>query len=547
MAPKSAEEMAGSMREISVSQFFEKNRHLIGYDNKNRALLTVIKEAVDNSLDACQEAGMKPDILVKIQEMADDKIKLYVEDNGPGIPKDKLPNVFGKLLYGSKFHRLRQSRGQQGIGISGAVLYAQLTTNKPTWVASKTGADKPTNTLKLMLDTARNQAEIIEEKVDNDALKHQGTAVEMIIESKYKKGDQSVDEFLRQTAIANPYAKITLVVPGKDGQEKIVFPRVIDELPPQPKEIKPHPYGTELGTLRQMLKTSSTRSLQGFLTGEFSRVGDDSAKEICAKAKLDPKMKPEDVPQDQIEKLRKAMQEVKLMKPPTDCLAPIGEVALAEGLKKELQAEFVATVTRSPAVYSGRPFQIEAAVAYGGPNLQVEGAAKLIRLANRVPLLYQAGGCATTEAATSTNWKPYGITQTGQNMPQGPVAIFLHIASVWVPFTSESKDAIASNPEILEEMRLALQECGRRIGRYIKGKHSHQERARRMELFERYIPELANVTAELTGEKAEGIKKGLEIILAKNKNNYVETETAEEAGEKEAKKAAAETEDVEEE
>src|SRR3989344_3918385 len=126
-----AQELAKKQREISISEFFTKNRHLLGFDNPTRALLMTVKETVDNSLDSITEAKILPEILVQIKKLAEDRFKVIVEDNGPGIVKEQIPRVFGKLLYGSKFHRHRQSRGQQGIGVSASVLYSQLTTGKP--------------------------------------------------------------------------------------------------------------------------------------------------------------------------------------------------------------------------------------------------------------------------------------------------------------------------------------------------------------------------------------------------------------------------------
>ena len=117
-ARATAESMAAKQRDISVSEFFAKNRHLLGFDNPRKALLTTVKEAVDNSLDACEEAGIVPEIWVVIEATGNNRFKVSVQDNGPGIVKKQIPLIFGKLLYGSKFHRLRMSRGQQGIGIS---------------------------------------------------------------------------------------------------------------------------------------------------------------------------------------------------------------------------------------------------------------------------------------------------------------------------------------------------------------------------------------------------------------------------------------------
>ena len=132
----STEELAEKIREVSIAEFFEKNRHLLGYENPTKSLFTVVKEAVDNSVDACIEARILPKIKVSVKQLGENIYKVRVEDNGPGLPPEKVPIAFGKFLVGSKFYRYRQSIGTQGIGIKGAILYAQLTTGKPAKITT---------------------------------------------------------------------------------------------------------------------------------------------------------------------------------------------------------------------------------------------------------------------------------------------------------------------------------------------------------------------------------------------------------------------------
>ncbi len=509
-----AQELAKKQREISVSEFFTKNRHLLGFDNPTRALLMTVKEAVDNSLDACTEAKILPEIKVEIKKLAEDRFKVIVEDNGPGIVKEQIPRIFAKLLYGSKFHRIKMNRGQQGIGISASVLYSQLTTGKASVIISKIHKNKPAHYYELKIDTAKNEPLILKDEIKEWNKEH-GTRIEIELEAKYQKGRQSVDEFIKGVAIVNPQAKIVYITPEN---EKMVFDRATEELPIEAKEIMPHPYGIELGTLIKMLAETSARTLQGFLTTDFCRIGPGTAKEMCDKAGLKTEMRPRDVSHEQAEKLFKAMQEVKVIAPPTDCLSPIGSALLEKGLKKELPAEFYVTISRSPVVYRGFPFSIEIGIAYGG-ELDKEGTIKLMRFANRVPLLYQQGACAITEAVIETNWKPYGLQQSGNNLPVGPAVVVVHMASVWVPFTSEAKDAIAHYDEIMKEIKLALQECGRKLGLYIRKHIRAQEHQERMNLFEKYIPEVASSLSVLSGAKKEEIQKDLEKVLKKETPN----------------------------
>jgi DNA topoisomerase VI subunit B len=518
-----AEDLAKGQRDISVAEFFEKNRHLLGFDNPRKSLLTAIKEAVDNALDACEEAKILPEISVEIIEMAESRYRIIVEDNGPGIVKEQIPKIFAKLLYGSKFHRLRQSRGQQGIGISAAVMFAQLTTGRPTKIISKTSQNKPAHYMELHLNTQTNSPEIMVDEVKPWDSKEHGTKIEMDLEASYIKGDQSVDQYLKETAIVNPHATLIYTNPKA---EQFIYARATDTLPKEPLEIKPHPYGLELGMLMKMLKNTEARTLNSFLLNDLSRVGQGTAKEICEVALIDPKKKPEDMSMQDAEKLLKSMKDTKIMSPTTDCLSPIGEELLEKSLKKEINAEFYVTVMRPIFVYRGNPFQVEVGLAYGG-NQSKDEQIQILRFANRVPLLYQQGACAITKSITTTNWKSYGIQQSNGSIPVGPLTILVHLSSVWVPFTSESKEALAHYPEIIKELKLAVQEAGRRLQLYVSKKHRVQNQLERANLFERYMPEVADALSRLTGDNKEKILSELRAMTNKEeiKQQIYEMET----------------------
>lgn len=498
---KKAEDMAGQTKEISVSEFFEKNRHLLGYDNKIKALLIIVKEGVDNALDAAEEARIMPEIYVKVEELEKEKYKIVIKDNGPGIVKENIPRIFGTLLYGSKFHRLRQSRGQQGLGISCAVMYSQLTTGEAAEVISSTGNGK-THKYKIKIDVKHNKPEILsDEIIDMDSW--HGTQITLICEGIYREHKQSILEYLKETAISNPFAKITFDSPTG----KFDFNAGVDRLPEEPKEIAPHLYGIEVGILSRMLKSTKARTLQSFLTSEFSRVGSTAANEIISKAgimgedgKPDARLSPRRLTDEQLVSIVKAVKEVKLSRPPTDCLSPLGADAVEKGMAKELNPDFITAVSRSPTVYRGWPFQIEVGLAYGGSI----DSAKFMRFANRVPLLYQQGDCAMTKSMAAIDWRRYGLQ--GDKLPEGPIAVFIHMASVWVPFTSESKEAVASYPIILKEVKLALQEATRKLSIYLSGMRKAQYQQERLKIFDRYAGETASALSELTGRDPDEIQ-----------------------------------------
>ncbi len=539
----SAAEMGARQREISVSEVFTKNRHLLGFDNPRKALLTCVKEAVDNALDACEEAGILPEVVVKLEVASNgeappspsqaNRFRITVIDYGPGIVRQQIPPIFAKLLYGSKFHRLRMSRGQQGIGISAAGMYAQLTTGKPVQITSRTSARAPAHYFEVQIDTKKNEPRILERK-QIDWENHRGTQVTLEIEGRYQKGRASVDEYLEQVAIANPHVKLIYHTPEGETKE---YPRTIQELPPQPREIKPHPYGIEFGMLLKMLHDSKSHSLAGFLSSDFSRVSSNLAQEICKAAKVSPDTRPRNVHGTAAETLYKTIQSTKIMAPPSNCISPIGEKAILHGLYKQIKGDFYTAVTRPPAVYRGNPFIIEAGLAYGkGPEHAADKVedpkiplaegeqqnddnelARVIRYANRVPLLYQQSACSTFKAVLDTTWRNYGVPQSRGALPGGPMVIFVHMASVWVPFTSESKEAIADYDEIRKEIKLALQECGRRLGVFLRRRERAKGEFRRRNIFELYIEEVVEACSRLKRGKLakEKLKDQLQKIGTK--------------------------------
>jgi DNA topoisomerase VI subunit B len=581
-----AESMAAKQRDISVSEFFAKNRHLLGFDNPRKALLTAVKEAVDNSLDACEEAGIVPELWVHIEATGANRFKVGVQDNGPGIVKKQIPLIFGKLLYGSKFHRLRMSRGQQGIGISAAGMYGMLTTGKPVKIVSKISPRKPAHYFEIQIDTKRNQPEIINGKGEGEDIpagdkggkyiaEHgiewvsalsSGTRVTIELEGRHMRGRGSVDEYLEQTAIANPHVTIHYIDPEAT---ETTYERSTSQLPPEPQEIKPHPYGIELGRLVTMLKDSTAGTMSQFLTSSFSRVSPAIAQKICETAKISTRSNTKRIGRHEAEALYQAIQNTKISAPSTDCISPIGEPLILKGLHHQVPGEFYSAATRPPSVYRGNPFLIEVGLAYGGASpaqkvsldtltemlsesdarsvrqfllnsfdgigaagaekilteanigprqstqkLSKEDTARLhtamrnvnlsegqtmqvLRYANRVPLQFQPAACAITQAVIGNNWRSYGLTQSRGQLPVGPVTVMVHMASVWVPFTSESKEAIASYPEITKDLRLALQAVGRKLAMYLNKRNRVKQEGERREIFLRYLGEVAGAVASI--------------------------------------------------
>ena len=500
-----AEKIASKQKQISISEFFEKNKHFLGFDTLQRAVITAVKEAVDNSLDACEESRILPTIKIEINKLKGDKLELICQDNGPGIPRNSVENVFGKFLLGSRFHAIRQTRGQQGIGITGVVMYSQLTTGSKTHVISKIKSDSSAVYVNLGLDTRRNKATKSNERRDvwfeDSEEVSSGLKIQTVMKAKYQRGRQSVNQYLRMTSIVNPHATIQLIV--RDGNGEIIdhghWIRTTERLPRVVEEIKPHPHGIHLGQLQRMLKEADERKLTSFLRHNFSGVSMRAAREILEKAELEEGRTPVRIKPDEAQAMLDSFQKVKLLAPPTDCLSPIEEILIKKGLSKAIDSRFASTVTRKPAVSQGNPFQIEVGLVFGG-DLSADGPIEVLRFANRVPLMYQQGGCLLTKALESVDWKRYGLDHPGgKGLPKGPAAVLIHLASTNVQFTSEAKEAVADNEEVFEEIRKAMLEVGRGLRNHLKKSSQRKKAQEKFDLINIILPEISRKSSEMLG------------------------------------------------
>ena len=501
--------LAGKQKQIAISEFFEKNKHFLGFDSLQRSIITAVKEAVDNSLDACEEERILPDIRVEINRLEGDRIELISQDNGPGIPRGAIEHVFGKFLLGSRFHAIRQTRGQQGIGITGVVMYGQLTTGSKTTVISKVKEDSSAVRVDLGIDTRKNKAiksgesrDIWIDDITGEEIKH-GLKIRTEMKAKYQRGRQSVYQYLRMTSIVNPHATISLAVKDRDGEliEEGHWPRTTGRLPRVVEEIKPHPHGIHLGRLQRMLREAEERKMTSFLRHNFSGVSMRAAREILGKAGLEESRQPRRIRAEEAQAVLDSFQKVKLLNPPTDCLSPIEDLLITKGLSKAIDSRFAATVTRDTRVTQGNPFQIEVGLVFGG-DLASDSPIEILRFANRVPLMYQQGGCLLTKAVESVDWKRYGLDQPGgRGIPKGPAAVLIHLASTNVQFTSEAKEAVAGNEEVFGEIRRALMEVGKGLKNHLK-KSSQRKKAReKFELINVILPEISQKTSQLLGRE----------------------------------------------
>jgi len=508
----SADEIFKEFREHSVSEFFRKNAAMLGYTGKIRSLTTVVHEGVTNSIDAAEEAGILPKIYVAIRKASDDPehYRVVIEDNATGIPEQHISQVFGKMLAGTKLHRYMQQRGQQGIGVSGATMFTQMTSGRPTRVVTSTGNGEIVEA-EVMIDVNRNEGKILNLKKRKG--RWRGTRVEFEVKDvTYIRSRYGPFNYLRMTAIANPHVYLRFDEP--DGVVTI-FENAVKEVPKPPKSMLPHPWGMMADDLLTLAKLTKAKKIASFLSSELARVSSAKAKQVCKLADIPANKPPSELDWEDAEKIIRAFKQVKLLAPSAEGLCPIGAENIISGMRQILNPEFVHAVTRSPKVYRGGiPFLVEVGIAYGGgagkrtaEEQGEEQGIELIRFANRAPLIFDQGGCAITTAMRAIDWRRYGVDPGGS-----PLTLFVNVASAYVPYTSAGKQSVADEPEILTELRAAIMEVARELRAFLNRKIRLKERKERAQVFERYLPIIARKAARLARRKIPDINKLLKKI-----------------------------------
>ncbi|MGB9634970.1 MAG: DNA topoisomerase VI subunit B [Candidatus Micrarchaeia archaeon] len=524
---KNAEEIFEEFKIHSVAEFFTKNKQMLGLSGPVRSLTTIVHEYVTNSLDACEEAGILPEITIRINQLPDDHILVRVTDNGPGIPFEYIGNALGMMLAGTKFHRYMQQRGQQGIGAAGCTMFAQLTSGKPVHVKTSTGNGKVFE-CNLSINIKTNQPQIMDvTEYDGDFRGVEVTAE--FADVKYDKRDYGPLEYIKRTAIANPHAEIVFVDP--DGK-KIRFPRVSDVKPDRPHEVQPHPLGLEAHTLYNMMRSSQARKISSFLTSELARFTPSKVDELKAILPgFDFDASPKDVVWEDVRRLVSAFKRVKWVAPSSEGLRPITKEQIEVALRSLLSPEYLSVRSRPPKVYKGGvPFIVEVGIAYGGnAGRRNEGggiSSEVMRFANRSPLLFDAGGCAITKAVKSIDWKRYEI----QDFENAPITLFVNFVSAFVPYTGAGKQSISPEDEVLDEIKFAIMDVARDLQKYLAGKTREAHKETKRKAIMRYIHQLAVNLPELanTGDAADLEQKLVKLVFEK----FVIEEAEEEKGEK---------------
>jgi len=491
-----------TFEEISPADFFYRNRDIAGFTSPSRAIFASIRELVENSLDAAEYVMIPPDVYIRLSYVAEASptaaiYKLRVMDNGSGIPPQHIPASFGQILFGSKY-KLKQTRGTFGLGGTMSVLYGQITTHQPAYIASSTGISKM-YMYKIMIDIQKNRPIILDRKVLLNKEKWRGTIIEFSLEGDYFRAMSKILEYLKQTALVNPYANITFVDP-KGRLYK--FTRATTKMPPAPKETLPHPYGVDVETLQRLIHITHTSTMQEFMKTHFHRVGELTANKFLTFAEIPAAKSPKKLKREEIVRLMQMMKRFTDFLPPdASCLSPLGEELLRAGILKELKPEFTAVCERKPSTYAGHPFIVEAAIAYGG-SIPQKSNFVLYRFANRIPLLYDEASDVSFRVIQAMNWRRYKISQ------DMPIAILVHICSTKVPYKTVGKEFIADRPEVKKEVLNGIREVARDLQHFLSRRENVERERKRLNVFSKYLPKIAQFSTELAGrEKPPDIEK----------------------------------------
>lgn len=495
--------MSQTFERISPADFFYRNRDIAGFTNPSRALYSAVRELVENALDAVESIGVPPDIYVRLSRIREvsNGVEIYalrVQDNGSGIPSQHIPSAFGQVLFGSKY-KLKQSRGTFGLGGTMAILYGQITTHHHAHIISSVVGESKIYDYLLSIDIRRNRPIILQRKTLRNSSKWHGTIVEFWLEGDYLRAMPKILEYLKQTAVVNPYANITFVDPRG---RLYIFSRATTSMPPPPKEVKPHPYGVDVETIERLIQTTKSEDMLTFMMESFHRIGKRTARNFLKFAGINPDVNPKKLMPEEIVKL---VQKLKVypdfLPPDASCLSPLGEELLKAGIMKEYQPEFIATHQRKPATYSGHPFIVEVAIAYGG-GIPKKNDIVLYRFANRIPLLYDEASDVSWKIIKSINWRIYKVT------PDMPIAIVVHICSTKIPYKTVGKEFIADRPEVRNEVLQGIRYVARKLRKFLSKLEYTKREKRRMSIFARYLPKIARFSTDLAEkEKPPDINK----------------------------------------
>lgn len=513
-----------SITTSSTAEYFSKNLQQVGFSSMVKAVLTTLKESVDNSLDACEENGILPEIEIWVEKIgtgtlkAADKVCIRVLDNGPGIDPEDVPKVFGEYLASSKFGRGRCSRGQQGIGISAATTWAQLTNATGARVITKTKAMRKAVSCTVEVDIKNNRG-VLKDRDTLDWDRPNGTSVEFTIDGRIQlNGEAGLLNYLSGTVLVNPH----LTLHHNLAIERTTIERVTSDLPTIPDATEPHPHTMKLGEFIAHSHIFGRVKVGAWLKKGFSRVNEGTLKELVATGLKNSffEKNVDSLNEHEFKDLYTKIQNIPLMAPSTKSVLMIGEEALSKSILRVGAVDFFSVVSRKPAICDFKPVEVEVAIARlqdrGGES---DAPVQVLRFANRVPLQFDKAACAIVQAINTVSWRAYGLGQPKESLPLGPYIIAVSIVSPFIKFKNASKETIDASEELVEEIRRALIQAGQRLSKHIKKEFRANDLEEKLRYIEQFGPILVDGLCRITKANDERKKKaqdGLMKILGRD-------------------------------
>jgi DNA topoisomerase VI subunit B len=562
----------------SPAEFFADNQAIAGFDNLGKSLYTSIRELMENSLDACESIGELPTIQVHIEELSQQEFNKHrgisgaapkdmelfrnhrasgssnakkknkmgdennsdtvatttgpvnrkkvsqegyfnirVKDNGCGMQHEKIPDLLGRVLSGSKYG-VRQTRGKFGLGAKMALIWSKKSTGVPIKIttahrpnSASSNPPKTVSTCVLDIDITNNCPRIVEHKKKTNSTGWIGTELEILIAGNWTTYKSRVVQYLQQLAIITPYAQLELTYENRSEPKRnmsLRYDRRSEQMPPLPREIKHHPSSVNNIIVHQLLERSNHKTLTQFLTNELSSVTTSLAKRIVKECgwsgnknddrgddddEITSALTPSEMTDRHITKLVQVLRTVQMFKAPDgSCLSPLGEYNLNLGIRKVLQPDYVATARDKPSAYEGHPFVVEAAVSLGGKDAK-EGL-NIFRYANRIPLLFEAGADVSTRvAANKIKWSSYKMDHR-----RDKIGVFVSIVSTKIPYKGTGKEYIGDDiTEISVSVKRALQQCCQQLRTHLQKRNALRDQKERRSKLTKYIPDVSRSLFDL--------------------------------------------------
>ncbi|KAG4167757.1 hypothetical protein ERO13_A13G215400v2 [Gossypium hirsutum] len=456
--------------------------------------------------------------------------RVTCRDNGRGMPHDDIPNMFGRVLSGTKYG-LKQTRGKFGLGAKMALIWSKMSTGLPIEISSSMRGQNYLSFCRLDIDIHRNIPHIhLHEKRDNKDKWH-GAEIQVVIEGNWTTYRSKILHYMRQMAVITPYAQFLFkfVSDAPDKNVTIKFARRTDVMPPVPVETKHHPSSVDILLIKRLIAETSKQNLMQFLQHEFVNIGKPLAERLIGEMgpEFSPKTAVKSLTDQQIVRIHQLFRQAKFDDPSGDCLSPAGEYNLRLGIIKELHPDMVATYSGSAQVFEGHPFIVEAGVSVGGKD--VKQGLNIFRFANRIPLLFEQGGDVVTRTALKRiSWNNYKINQT-----QDKIGVFVSIVSTKIPFKGTGKEYIGDDiSEIASAVKSAIQQCCIQLKSKIVKKMQAREQQERKRNLSKYIPDATNAVYDVLKEMAKShaskkkrYEEGDADILRKVSDHLITKET----------------------